>query len=237
VRKTPSLAVLLPFASAALAADEAPALKTEADRINYSVGFQVGGDFKRQGVEVSPEAILKGVQDGASGARPLMTTEEMQRVLVDLKKKVVAAAREQKLKDLEWVKAQGQTFLAENAKKQGVVTRPSGLQYRVLAEGTGKSPGLTDTVSVNYRGTTMDGAEFDSSYRTGAPAAFRVDGVIAGWQEALPLMKEGAKWQIVIPPDLAYGDRGPLAQQVLVFEVDLLQVGVGEGETAPAAAK
>jgi FKBP-type peptidyl-prolyl cis-trans isomerase FklB len=114
--------------------------------------------------------------------------------------------------------------LAENATKEGVKTTPSGLQYKVIREGTGKTPGPHDSVTVHYRGTRLDGREFDSSYRKNEPATFRVDGVIRGWTEALQLMKEGAKWQLFIPADLAYGERGPLADKTLIFDVELISV-------------
>jgi FKBP-type peptidyl-prolyl cis-trans isomerase FklB len=118
--------------------------------------------------------------------------------------------------------AAGAAYLAENAKREGVKTTASGLQYRIVKEGSGRTPTLADTVTVHYRGTLVDGSEFDSSYKRGQPATFQVGGVIAGWTEALQLMKEGAQWQLVIPPGLAYGDRGPLAGQVLIFDVELM---------------
>ncbi len=121
-------------------------------------------------------------------------------------------------------RAEGSEFLASNAKKQGVITLPSGLQYKVLEEGTGRSPGPNDSVTVHYRGTLIDGNEFDSSYGNNEPATFQVGGVIPGWTEALQLMKEGAKWQLFIPPDLAYGKRGPLSDRTLIFEVELISI-------------
>jgi FKBP-type peptidyl-prolyl cis-trans isomerase FklB len=123
-------------------------------------------------------------------------------------------------------------FLAANAKKDGVVTTPSGLQYKVLEAGTGRTPGATDTVTVNYRGTLIDGKQFDSSYDRGKPATFRVDGVIAGWTEALQMMKEGAKWQLFIPQELAYGERGQLRDKTLIFDVELLSVDTPSGTAA-----
>jgi FKBP-type peptidyl-prolyl cis-trans isomerase FklB len=205
-------------------AGETVELKDENARVNYSVGFQIGGDFKRQGVDVNPEALVKGIEDALSGAEPLLTQQEMRETLVNLKKRIIAAQRAQKRQNSEKYRGEGREFLAENAKKEGVKTTPSGLQYKVIREGTGKTPGPHDSVTVHYRGTLLDGREFDSSYRKNEPATFRVDGVISGWTEALQLMKEGAKWQLFIPADLAYGERGPLADKTLIFEVELISV-------------
>jgi FKBP-type peptidyl-prolyl cis-trans isomerase FklB len=211
-------------------AGEKPELKDENDRVNYSLGYQIGGDFKRQGVAIRPELIVKGIQDALSGAEPLMTPQEMNKTLVDLKKRITAAQREQRQKAAGKNLAESKTFLAENAKKEGVKTLPSGLQYKVIKEGSGAMPRATDTVTVHYRGTLIDGTEFDSSHSRGKPAAFRADRVIAGWKEALQLMKEGAKWELFIPPELAYGERGGRIppNSALIFEVELLSVKSSE---------
>jgi len=174
-------------------------LKDEKAKINYSVGYQIGDDFKRQGVEINPEALVKGIQDSLSGEKGLMTPQERRNALVNLQRQVAAQQKQDKPKQAQEYPGEGREFLAANAKKPGVVTLPSGLQYKVIREGTGKTPGPHDSVTVNYRGTLINGNEFDSSYRRGKPATFRVDGVIAGWTEALQLMKEGAKWQLFIP--------------------------------------
>ncbi len=211
--------------------EKGPRLKDENDRVNYSLGHQIGGDFKQQGVEIRPELVVKGIQDALSGAEPLMTREEMDKTLMELKKKIVTAQREELRHAAEENLAKGKEFLAENAKKEGVKTLPSGLQYKIIQEGSGASPKATDTVTVHYRGTLIDGTEFDSSYSRGKPATFRVDRVIRGWTEALQMMKEGAKWELFIPPELAYGDRGAGPRigpsSTLVFEVELLSVGKG----------
>ena len=199
-------------------------LKDEKAKINYSVGYQIGDDFKRQGVEINPEALVKGIQDSLSGEKGLMTPQERRNALVNLQRQVAAQQKQDKPKQAQEYPGEGREFLAANAKKPGVVTLPSGLQYKVIREGTGKTPGPHDSVTVNYRGTLINGNEFDSSYRRGKPATFRVDGVIAGWTEALQLMKEGAKWQLFIPPDLAYGERGTLADKTLIFDVELISV-------------
>ena len=142
--------------------DKGPQLKDENDRVNYSLGHQIGGDFKQQGVEIRPELVVKGIRDALSGAEPLMTQEEMNKTLMDLKKRIVAAQREELKQAAGDNLAKGKAFLEENAKKEGVKTLPSGLQYKVIQEGSGASPEATDTVTVHYRGTLIDGTEFDS---------------------------------------------------------------------------
>ncbi|MGZ8440536.1 MAG: FKBP-type peptidyl-prolyl cis-trans isomerase [Candidatus Deferrimicrobiaceae bacterium] len=209
-------------------AGEKTELADENDRVSYSVGYQIEGDFKRQEVELNTEKLVKGVQDARSGAEPLMTRQEMHQALVDLKKKIMAEERKRRKEETEKVRKEGEDFLAGNRKKEGVVTLSSGLQYKVIKEGTGKSPKATNEVTVHYRGTFIDGTEFDSSYQRGNPATFRGDSVIAGWKEAIPMMKEGAKWQLFIPADLAYGERGAgpniPPNAALIFEVELIQV-------------
>jgi len=209
------------------AADK-PEVKDDKDKVSYSVGYQVGGDFKRQGVGLNPDLLVKGVQDAMSGSEPLMTPQEMQKTLVDLKKKIVSAQQEEQKKAAEKNLAEGKRFLAENAKKKDVKTLPSGLQYKVLQAGSGASPKKTDSVTVNYKGTLIDGTEFDSSYARGKPATFQVNRVIAGWTEALQLMKPGGKWQLFIPSNLAYGERGAGSRigpnSTLIFEVELVKV-------------
>ena len=214
------------------AAAEIPKIEDEKDKVNYSLGYQIGGDLKRQGVELDAELVVKGIQDAIAGANPMMTSQEMRTVLVDLKKRIEKTEREKFLKDSVKNLAEGEEFLSDNAKKEGVQVLPSGLQYRVVREGSGVSPSATDTVSVNYRGTHINGAEFDSSFKRNKPAIFRVDRVIAGWTEALQLMKEGARWELYIPAKLAYGERGAGSgippNSTLIFEVDLISVGSGK---------
>jgi FKBP-type peptidyl-prolyl cis-trans isomerase FklB len=209
-------------------AEEKLDLKDEKAKVNYSVGYQMGSDYKRQGVEISPEVLVKGIQDALSGEKPLMTPEERRDSLANLRSQLAAQQEPAKAKQAQEYRGEGREFLLENAKKEGVKTTDSGLQYKVIREGTGKMPGPHDSVTVNYRGTLIDGSEFDSSYRRGKPATFRVDGVIPGWTEALQLMKEGAKWQLFIPPDLAYGERGTLADKTLIFDVELISVQPAE---------
>ena len=199
-------------------------LEDEKAKINYSVGYQIGGDFKRQGVEINPEMLVKGIQDALSGGKGLMTPQERRKTMVNLQRRIAAQRKQDKAKQAQEYTGEGLEFLAANARKPGVVTLPSGLQYKVIRKGTGKIPGPHDSVTVHYRGTLIDGNEFDSSYRKGKPATFPVDGVIAGWTEALQMMREGARWQLFIPPDLAYGKKGNLAERTLIFEVELISV-------------
>ncbi len=209
-------------------AGEPVQLKDENDRVNYAIGYKIGKDFPQQGAKVNLKVLMKGIEDGSSGAKPQMTMEEMRQTMIAFSERTQAARQAKKQQAKEQYRGEGREFLAANAKKEGVVTLPSGLQYKIIKKGTGKKPGPQDTVTVNYRGTLIDGTEFDSSYRNNKPATFRVDGVIKGWTEALQLMQEGAKWQLFIPADLAYGERGPLADKTLIFEVELLSVKSGE---------
>ena len=213
-------------------AAEAPDLEDEQQKLSYSVGYQVGGDFRRQGLEIDPELVVKGVLDAQAGSDPLMTPEEMRQALTELKQHAAAAAKQQREEQARKNLAEGKAFLAENAKKEGVRTLPSGLQYQVLSEGEGDPPAATDTVTVHYRGTLIDGSEFDSSYVRGQPATFPLARVIPGWTEGLQLMRPGAKYRLFVPAELAYGERGGGAKigphSALVFEVELLSVQRGE---------
>jgi len=193
-------------------------------RTSYSLGYQMGQDFKRQGVTFDRPAVIRGLQDGQAGARPLMSQEEIDAVLSELKQRIVADLARKRTAESAALKQAGIDFLEANKGKPGVKTTASGLQYKVLQEGSGKQPVLTDTVRVHYRGTTVEGQEFDSTYKRSAPAEFTVNRVIKGWGEGLQLMKEGAKYELYIPWELAYRKRGPLAFQALIFEVELLEV-------------
>ena len=211
-------------------------LDNDSARLNYSLGYQVGGDFKRQGVEMNAAAVIKGIEDALSGTEPMMSPQEMHATLSELKRKVVADERTKLRKgraetELLYL-AEGKKFLEENATKPGVKTTASGLQYRIIEAGKGKTPGPADQVTVNYRGTQINGNEFDSSYKRGEPATFRLNGVIKGWTEGLQLIKEGGKIQLFIPPELAYAGRGPLAHRTLIFDVELITVG-GKKQAEP----
>jgi FKBP-type peptidyl-prolyl cis-trans isomerase FklB len=215
-----SAAALTVLAASSLAAE--PPKMDETASMSYALGYQVGRDLT--GTEVRNDALLQGLKDGQAGVAAKLSPEEMQAALTQLETRINEQRAKAQLEATQKAAAAGTAYLADNAKREGVKTTASGLQYKVNAPGTGRAPTVNDTVTVHYRGTLVDGTEFDSSYKRGEPATFPVSGVIAGWTEALQLMKEGAKYQLVIPPALAYGDRGPLAGQVLVFDVELLSV-------------
>lgn len=214
--------------------DDKVELKDEKAKISYSAGYQLGSDFKKQYGAVDDRAMLRGLRDALLGADPMMTPQEMRATLVELKKHLVARKQQERQQLAAKNLMEGRAFLAENANKDGVISLPSGLQYKVIKEGSGKAPGPKDYVTVNYRGTLIDGTEFDNSYARKAPATFRVDSVIRGWTEALQLMKEGAKWELYIPSELAYGDRGAGTKippnSPLIFEVEVVSVNA----TAPS---
>jgi len=204
-------------------------LKTEKEKASYAIGFDMGSSLKKNELDVDPDILGKAIKDVLTGGKTLMTEQEVKIALMALQKDM-QAKQQAKMKGLgEKNKKEGEAFLAQNKTKDGVKTLASGLQYKVLAPGKGKSPKASDTVTVNYRGTLIDGTEFDSSYKRGQPATFPVGGVIKGWTEALQLMKEGSKWQLVIPANLAYGENGtpggPIGPgAVLIFEVELMSI-------------
>jgi FKBP-type peptidyl-prolyl cis-trans isomerase FklB len=212
-------------------AEEKLELKDQKDKESYSVGYQFGQNLKTQRVDINVDVLASGIKDGLSGKESLMNQEEIRATIAELQKRVMAGME----KDFKAFKekaernlAEGKAFLEENKKKEGVKVLPSGLQYKVLKEGSGKMPTASDTVTVHYRGTLIDGMEFDSSYKRGQPATFSVNGVITGWTEALQLMKEGSKWQIFVPSELAYGEKGQppriFPNSVLIFEVELISI-------------
>ena len=208
-------------------AGEKPELKDLKDKESYSLGYLFGHSMKLQGVDINPEVYTSGMRDALGGMNPPLSQEEMQKTVSDLQQRVMAGRQKESKEVAGKNLAEGKAFLEENKKKEGVKTLASGLQYKVLIEGSGKTPKATDEVTVNYKGTFINGTEFDSSYKRGKPATFPVDKVIRGWTEALQLMKEGSKWQLFIPPELAYGDRGagPIPpNSTLIFEVELISV-------------
>jgi FKBP-type peptidyl-prolyl cis-trans isomerase FklB len=222
-----AVVILGVFASAAFAQNK-PSIKTDKEKISYVLGFDAGARFPKDSVDVDSKAYAAGFADGLARAKPVMGEAELQKVLADFQQQMrtkLAAAVQQAATEN---KKKGDAYLAENKKQRGVVALPSGLQYKVLKEGKGAKPKATDTVSVNYRGTLTDGTEFDSSAKHGGPVEFPVNQVIPGWTEAMQLMPVGAKWQLVIPPDLAYGMQGRGEHigpnSTLMFEVELLDI-------------
>jgi FKBP-type peptidyl-prolyl cis-trans isomerase FklB len=203
-------------------------LKDAKDKVSYAIGLDVGNAMKKQSIDIDTDIFMKGLKDSLSGGKKLMTDDEIRQVMTAFSQEMAEKQKEKTKKLGEKNKQDGDAFLAENKKKEGVKTLASGLQYKVIEEGKGKSPKASDTVTVNYRGTLIDGTEFDSSYKRGQPATFPVGGVIKGWTEALQLMKEGAKWQLFVPSDLAYGDKGAGGMigpnAVLIFDVELISV-------------
>lgn len=207
---------------------EEPALKDQKEKISYSIGLNIGTNLKAQNIDINPDLLARGLKDALTGTKPLLTEEEIKDVLTAFQKEMTAKTDAARAAVGEQNKSEGAAFLAENGKKEGIVTLPSGLQYKVLTPGTGAKPKATDTVVTNYKGTLIDGTEFDSSYTSGKPAEFRVNKVIAGWTEALQLMPTGAKWQLFIPANLAYGETGYerviAPNSVLIFELELISI-------------
>jgi FKBP-type peptidyl-prolyl cis-trans isomerase len=206
-------------------AQENLVLKNQKDKISYIIGMDIGTNLKKQSIDIDSNILAKGVKDALAGTKPLLTEQEIQETMVAFQKEMMAKQAEVAKKN----KAEGEAFLTENKKKEGVKTLLSGLQYKVIKAGTGKKPKSTDTVTAHYRGTLINGTEFDSSYKRGQPATFPVSGgMIPGWTEALQLMEEGAKWQLFIPSNLAYGEKGagrdigPNA--TLIFEIELVSI-------------
>lgn len=204
------------------------ALKTQKDKISYALGMSLGAKLHQQSVEVDPAIVLRGLKDALAGGKMLLTDQEASAAFTQLNTEIAKRAEETMKVAAEGNKKIGQDFLTANKGKEGVVTLPSGLEYKVLTEGTGPKPAATDSVVCNYRGTLIDGKEFDSSYKRGQPLTIQVNGVIKGWTEALQLMPVGSKWQLFIPSELAYGDRGAGKDigpgSTLIFEVELLSI-------------
>lgn len=215
--------------TAAAAKAAAPlTLKTQRDKVSYALGMSIGSNAHQGDVDLDPSIVARGLKDALAGGKTLMTQEEAQATL-NQQKAEAQKKHEAKMQAAgEENRKQGVEFLAANKTKEGVVTLPSGLQYKILKAGDGPKPASTDSVVCNYRGTLINGTEFDSSYKRGQPTTFPVSGVIKGWTEALQLMPVGSKWQLFVPADLAYGDRGagndigPNA--TLIFEVELLSI-------------
>lgn len=212
----------------AAASQTSSALKTEKDKVSYAIGMNIGTTLHRQSVDVDPKILQQGLEDAMAGGKTLLSEAEARATLNEFQADMRKKMQEKMQAEGEANKKEGDAFLAANKAKEGVVTLPSGLQYKILTPGTGPKPTATDSVICNYRGTLIDGKEFDSSYKRGQPATFPVSGVIKGWTEALQLMPVGSKWQLVVPSDLAYGERGQgpdiAPNATLIFEVELLSI-------------
>jgi len=214
------VAALFAQALPGIAADK-PELRTEQEKNGYSTGYDIGRSVQRQIADIDVESMARGVKDAMTGAAPALPEQEIQQ-------RFASVRQESARKILEKNKKDGEAFLARNKGEKGVKTTASGLQYKVITAGKGQQPTAEDTVTVNYRGTLIDGTEFDSSYKRNQPATFPVKGVIPGWTEALQLMKEGSKWMLYLPPAIAYGERGAgnmiAPNAALIFEVELLSI-------------
>ena len=215
-------------AAGSQAAAPAPAFKTQKEKLSYAIGMEMGKGVKSQGLDVDPTILMQGLKDALSDAKPQMSEDELRQVITALQQEIrqkqmqvqEAAAAENKTK--------GDAFLAENAKKEGMVVLPDGLQYKILTAGQGKKPAESDTVLCNYKGTFVDGSEFDSSAKAGKPVPFEVKNVIPGFKEVLQLMPVGSKWQVFVPSNLAYGERGAGGvigpNATLIFEIELVSI-------------
>jgi FKBP-type peptidyl-prolyl cis-trans isomerase FklB len=219
-------------ATAASSAAPAP-LKTQKEKFSYALGMNIaqglGNNLKKQSVEVDWNLVSQGMKDAAAGSKTRLTEDEAKAVLTEVQTGIQKQAQEKLKEAADKNKTEGAAFLAANKSKEGVVTLPSGLQYKILTPGTGPKPASTDSVVCNYRGTLVNGTEFDSSYKRGQPATFGVGQVIKGWTEALQLMPVGSKWQLFIPSDLAYGEHGEPRggiepNETLIFEVELMSI-------------
>lgn len=203
-------------------------LTTDIDKLSYSIGADLGKNFKKQGIEISPSAMAKGLQDGMSGSQLLLTEDQMKDVLSKFQKDLMAKRNAEFTKKAEENKSKGEAFLSQNKTKEGVVTLPSGLQYKIIEKGNGAKPSKEDTVTVEYTGRLIDGQVFDSTDKTGKPATFKVSQVIPGWTEALQLMPAGSVWEVYVPASLAYGPRsvgGPIGpNETLIFKIHLISV-------------
>lgn len=217
-----------PQPSQAATSAGASALTTQKDKFSYALGMNLGTNLTRQSVPVDVDLVMRGLKDSLAGGKTLLTEEEARGALMEMQNEL-RKRQEEKAQEMGAAnQKEGEAFLAANKTKDGVVTLPSGLQYKILQAGTGPKPTASDAVVCNYRGTLINGKEFDSSYKRGQPATFPVSGVIKGWTEALQLMPVGSKWQLFIPPQLAYGERGTGADigpnATLIFEVELLSI-------------
>ena len=245
-----SVALCLGGAAVACAQDEAaevPAAEATAkpatlgERAGYAFGHNMGTNMQQQELELDVDAMIQGLRDGLAGGEPALTAEEMQTAVQEFQQMMVSKQEEMAAEALAENRAEGEAFRQSNAAREGVETTESGIQYEVLTEGSGPVPKASDRVTVHYRGTLVDGEQFDSSYDRGQPATFPVTGVVKGWQEILQLMPVGSKWKVVIPPELAYGERGSPPRigpgSTLVFEIEVVgiegQQGAGGGEAEP----
>jgi FKBP-type peptidyl-prolyl cis-trans isomerase FklB len=214
--------------TAAQATITTPSLESASQKLSYTIGYEMGQNFKAQNIQIDPNILVNGLQDGLAGNKPILDKEARQQTIINFQKEIIAKQEQNYKKLADQNSKDGETFLAENAKKPGVKTLDSGLQYKVVKEGTGPKPTLNDTVTVNYSGSFINGKVFDSSYQRGEPATFPLNQVIQGWQDALTNMPVGSIWEVYLPPKLAYGERGMGnvigPNETLVFKIELLSI-------------
>lgn len=225
--------------AATLMAEGTNQLSDEKSRVSYAIGMMLGHNWQQQDLEVDPDIAAQAIKDVQSGGTTLMTQEQMQSTLTTFQKEFAAKQQQRRAEEAVKNKSAGEAFLAANKNNPGVQSLPDGLQYLVITNGTGPVPSPSDTVTVNYRGTLIDGTEFDSSYKRGQPAQFPVGGVIHGWTEALEKMPVGSKWKLFIPAELAYGERGNRSippNSTLIFEVELISTKTPPPPAAAAPA-
>lgn len=227
-RKLLAAAVMSLTLSSAMAANESAPLSTDMDKLSYSIGADFGSNFKKQGIAINPDAMMQGFKDGLDGAPLKLTEQQMKDVMTQFQKDFMAKREAEMAKKAQENKSAGEAFLNQNKGKEGVVSLPSGLQYKIVEAGNGVKPSRDDTVTVEYTGTLINGQVFDSTDKTGKPATFKVSQVIPGWTEVLQLMPSGSTWEVFIPSNLAYGERsvgGPIGpNETLVFKIHLISV-------------
>lgn len=224
MRSRLALTILIMLASGSVLAQD---VNTEKGKLSYAVGWDIGADIKRRSTEFDVESLISAIRDVVAESEPKVSPEEMRALLTALQEKVRAEQVEQFRVLSEKNQADSEAFLSANRTKTGIVVLPSGVQYRIIEEGEGARPGLESKVTVHYRGSKLDGREFDSSFARGTPEEFTVNAVLKGWQEVLPLMKAGSTWQIFVPPELAFGARGnpPVGpNEALMFDLKLVEI-------------
>jgi FKBP-type peptidyl-prolyl cis-trans isomerase FklB len=228
-----SMVLTMVLAMTTMATVQAQDLDSDAGKLGYAIGYEFGAELQSYDIDINLESVFQAVRDAYGQREPRVDIQEMRQLMMALQEKIRQERMEafQRLAEENQVKAE--RFLSENRGKTGIVALPSGVQYRVIEEGEGSRPSIQDTVTVHFRGSKIDGREFDSSFRRGVPAVFQVNSVIEGWQEILPLMREGAMWQVFLPPELAFGVRGdpPMIgpNEALQFDIRLVKIGEPEG--------
>jgi FKBP-type peptidyl-prolyl cis-trans isomerase FklB len=212
---------------------QAQNLESESGKLGYSIGYEFGAELRSYEIEIDLESVFQAVRDAYGDREPRLEIAEMRQLMMELQEKIRQERMEAFQQLAEENQARAESFMTDNRSKTGIVSLPSGVQYRIIEEGEGSRPSLEDTVTVHYRGSKIDGREFDSSFRRGIPAVFQINSVIEGWQEVLPLMREGAMWQVFLPPELAFGVRGdpPMIgpNEALQFDIRLVKIGEPEG--------